>query len=190
MSFFGDAGAWLDQAIQDFNNLFEGDNAVESEKVESEKNEVSQYQVRGVYQFDGTEKDDEFVGLTGKNALRGWGGNDTLTGHEGDDLLWGGRGNDTLTGGGGADEFTFSSGHDVITDFSHSEGDTINLGWIDYQFTLEEFKHFTLITDSYGDTTIVMGAKGADVYKSIVCEYNEQGFLEDLVVAENFEVLA
>ena len=125
MSFFGDAGAWLDQAIQDFNNLFEGDNAVESEKVESEKNEVSQYQVRGVYQFDGTEKDDEFVGLTGRNALSGWGGNDTLTGHEGDDLLW--EAVDTLTGGGGADEFTFSSGHD-ITDFSHLRATLSTLG--------------------------------------------------------------
>ena len=74
--------------------------------------------MRGVYQFDGTEKDDEFVGLTGRNALSGWGGNDTLTGHEGDDFLWGGRVMTLLLMVAAPTEFTFSIGHDVITDFS------------------------------------------------------------------------
>ena len=175
---------WWDQVGKEIDNFFEGDNAVESEK-----NEV--YQLNGVYHYQGTEKDDELVGSTGRNALNGWGGNDTLTGRGGDDFLNGGWGDDTLTGGGGADEFGFSPGHDVITDFSHSEGDTIHLAWIPdgRQFTLEEFKHFTLITDPFDDTTIVMGAKGADVYKSIVGEYEGQS-LEGILVAENFEVLA
>ena len=168
---------WWDQAGKDIDNFFAGDNAVESEK-----NEVNRLQ--------GTDKDDDLVGSTGRNSLNGWGGNDTLTGREGDDWLDGGHGDDILTGGGGADEFTFSSGHDVITDFSHSEGDTIHLAWIpDGQFTLDEFKLFTVITDPFGDTTIVMGAKGADVYKSIVGEYEGQS-LEGILVAENFEVLA
>ena len=175
---------WWDQVGKEIDNFFEGDNAVESEKtIESETNEA--------YRFQGTGKDDNLVGDTGNNHLDGWGGNDTLTGGGGDDKLNGGWGNDTLAGGGGADEFGFSPGHDVITDFSHSEGDTIHLAWIPdgRQFTLEEFKHFTLITDPFGDTTIVMGAKGADVYKSIVGEYEGQS-LEGVLVAENFEVVA
>ena len=46
MSFFADAGAWIEQAGKDFVQLFEGDKAVESDgvvesdKVSEEKNEI------------------------------------------------------------------------------------------------------------------------------------------------------
>ena len=122
--------------------------------------------------------------------MDGWGGNDTLTGQGDDDWLDGGHGDDRLTGGGGADEFTFSWGHDVITDFRYSEGDTIHLAWIPKgQFRLNESKYFTLITDPRGNTTAVLGARGTDVYKSIVGERFE-GQFDGRLVAENFEVLA
>ena len=65
------------------------------------------------------------TGNTAANVLNGGDGNDTLIG---------GLGNDTLTGGAGADTFVLASydttgaQFDVITDFSISEGDRIDLG--------------------------------------------------------------
>src|SRR6185437_9860462 len=57
-------------------------------------------------------------------------GNDTLIGNALANTLYGGRGDDTLTGGGGADKFVYSSGADVVTDFSHAEGDHVDLSAI------------------------------------------------------------
>jgi Ca2+-binding RTX toxin-like protein len=62
--------------------------------------------------------------------LQGWNGND---------ILLGGRGADMLTGGAGADRFVYAgtvhslvgSGADRITDFSHAQGDRIDLSLID-----------------------------------------------------------
>ena len=58
-----------------------------------------------------------------------------LSGAGGKDFLWGGAGKDDLTGGGGADKFHFESGDsaalkadaDTIEDFSHAQGDKIDL---------------------------------------------------------------
>jgi Ca2+-binding RTX toxin-like protein len=63
----------------------------------------------------------------------------TLWGNEGNDTLNGGGGKDVLVGGAGADSFNFSSvgdsvvgtRADQITDFSHAQGDRINLSAID-----------------------------------------------------------
>ncbi|WP_263626427.1 FG-GAP-like repeat-containing protein [Novosphingobium percolationis] len=70
------------------------------------------------------------IGNNGANALRGLAGNDTLNGGAGNDKLYGGEGKDTLTGGTGKDCFVFgtpSTSRDTITDFSHAEGDKIQL---------------------------------------------------------------
>ncbi len=65
---------------------------------------------------------------------------DTLIGGAGNDMLMGGAGRDYLTGGTGADLFRFASGDfagpglahaDVISDFSETEGDRIDLSAID-----------------------------------------------------------
>jgi hypothetical protein len=64
---------------------------------------------------------DVILGNTGANNIDGGGGQDTLDGD---------GGNDTLTGGAGADTFVFSPGETgttVITDFSHAQGDRIDL---------------------------------------------------------------
>lgn len=60
--------------------------------------------------------------------------NDILDGRGGNDLLYAGGGTDTLTGGAGADRFQFklatestTDAPDTITDFSHAEGDKIDL---------------------------------------------------------------
>ncbi|WP_255646817.1 type I secretion C-terminal target domain-containing protein [Inquilinus sp. Marseille-Q2685] len=63
-----------------------------------------------------------------------------LNGGDGDDVLRGGGGRDTLTGEGDADRFVFtttgdsatgSANADRITDFSHAQGDRIDLSLID-----------------------------------------------------------
>jgi Ca2+-binding RTX toxin-like protein len=66
-------------------------------------------------------------------------GNDSLSGDDGNDTLTGGGGADTLSGGKNADHFVFklvsdspsASTHDAIIDFSHAEGDKIDLANID-----------------------------------------------------------
>jgi len=87
----------------------------------------------------GTASGDASVGtdtITGVNRVRGSNFNDTifgdandntLEGQSGNDLLGGRGGNDTLTGGAGADTFFYSAGADIVTDFSHAQGDVINL---------------------------------------------------------------
>jgi Ca2+-binding RTX toxin-like protein len=75
------------------------------------------------------------VGNTHANSLRGSGGNDVLVGA-------GGQG--TLTGGTGADRFVHGSaaqspvgaGADRIIDFSHAQGDWIDLAAIDANATV------------------------------------------------------
>ena len=81
------------------------------------------------------------TGNAGNDTLQGFGGLDTLNGGDGNDVLYGGAGKDTLTGGIGADKFVFSatsdspvggsSTSDAITDFSHAQGDRIDLSAID-----------------------------------------------------------
>jgi Ca2+-binding RTX toxin-like protein len=87
---------------------------------------------------------DTFSGV--ENAL-GSGFADTLTGSAGANSLWGMAGNDVLTGGGGADALkggvgadtfiykaasdSLATARDSIGDFSHAEGDRIDLSAID-----------------------------------------------------------
>jgi Ca2+-binding RTX toxin-like protein len=73
---------------------------------------------------------DQLYGNAGANVLQGWNGNDLLVGR---------AGHDTLTGGAGADRFQFTAvgdsvvgtNADRITDFSHAQGDRIDLSGID-----------------------------------------------------------
>ncbi|MGO4128845.1 calcium-binding protein [Inquilinus sp. YAF38] len=84
----------------------------------------------GIENVSGSQSWDSIIGTTGANVLQGWNGND---------LLLGGRGADTLSGGAGADTFIYAgtihslvgAGADRITDFSHAQGDKIDLGQID-----------------------------------------------------------
>ncbi|HYD32168.1 MAG TPA: M10 family metallopeptidase C-terminal domain-containing protein [Azospirillaceae bacterium] len=84
--------------------------------------------------------DDLIWGNRGGDFLFGGAGDDCLYGDLGDDTLVGGAGRDTLAGGDGADLFMFAratdtdSGalaRDLILDFSHAEGDRIDLSAID-----------------------------------------------------------
>jgi Ca2+-binding RTX toxin-like protein len=86
--------------------------------------------------------------LTGSNAAN------QLSGSAGNDILIGGAGADTLTGGDGADTFVFKTadstpGHaDQITDFSHAQGDHIDLSGIDANTQASGDQHFTYIGGS------------------------------------------
>lgn len=96
----------------------------------------------------GEDGDDILVGHFGSDSLYGGSGGDRLSGGKGNDWLDGGSGNDTLTGdtgqdhltgGAGADTFLFNLSDmavtkgkaDDIVDFSHADGDKIDLHNID-----------------------------------------------------------
>jgi Ca2+-binding RTX toxin-like protein/20S proteasome alpha/beta subunit len=77
--------------------------------------------------FAGTSGNDTLNGTPADDTIHGGAGNDTLNGGAGNDLLDGGTGNDTLAGGTGSDTFVYEAGADTVTDFSHAEGDKIDL---------------------------------------------------------------
>ncbi len=76
---------------------------------------------------------DLIYGGSGSDILSGNGGDDIIIGRGGNDIITGGVGSDTLTGGSGADHFRYNATidggatGDHIVDFSHAEGDTIDL---------------------------------------------------------------
>lgn len=87
----------------------------------------------------GNELANTLTGNDHANHLSGLGGDDTLIGGSGADTLTGGNGQDSLEGDAGADHFVFASGDtanskshaDLIVDFSHAQGDKIDLHLID-----------------------------------------------------------
>jgi Ca2+-binding RTX toxin-like protein len=83
---------------------------------------------------------DLVTGGAGNDTLYGEAGNDTLVGGDGNDVLLGGNGLNVLTGGGGADTFVFRAGDfeggvtknsALITDFSRTQGDKLDLRGLD-----------------------------------------------------------
>lgn len=109
----------------------------------------SQYNItEGKDRLFGTAATDRILGKGGDDLLSGRGGNDRLYGGEGRDSLFGGQGADRLIGGLGADRLTGGDGADLfvyaraaaakgdrIRDFSHSEGDRIDLSGFDLDWT-------------------------------------------------------
>jgi Ca2+-binding RTX toxin-like protein len=83
----------------------------------------------------GTSSNDFLIGTDSDNKILGMAGDDTLTGGLGNDTLNGGAGKDLLVGGTGADVFAFNIDSkntiDTFSDFSHQEGDKIDLSIID-----------------------------------------------------------
>ena len=75
----------------------------------------------------GNDRDNTMTGGSQKDVLNGGAGDDMLEGGKGGDTLIGGVGNDTLTGGSGVNVFVYESGDDVITDFSASNSNRIQL---------------------------------------------------------------
>ncbi|WP_052120914.1 calcium-binding protein [Inquilinus limosus] len=97
----------------------------------------------------GNAQGDVYVGVENANGSTGA---DAIIGNAGANALRGMAGADTLTGGAGADHFVFGatsesvgSGRDVITDFSHAQGDRINLALIDANTTAAGDQAFKFI---------------------------------------------
>ncbi len=104
--------------------------------------------------LSGSDFDDRLTGDDGANTLTGRKGADALDGGGGDDQLVGGAGQDSFTGGEGADIFVFTSKSDsgktaaladAILDFSHAQGDRIDLGAIDADTAAAGDQAFTLV---------------------------------------------
>jgi len=123
----------------------------------------------------GSDGDNILWGAAGSDTLMGSAGNDELAGGTGDDALYGdyripptAGGSDTLTGGLGDDFLTGGAGSDVfritrvvdsagepqtdagfdfdrIADFSHAEGDVIDVSGVDANATLAGNQAFTFI---------------------------------------------
>jgi hypothetical protein len=66
------------------------------------------------FDFDGNGGDDEVIGSSGPDLLRGEIGNDFLSGHGGDDRLIGDQGRDVLRGGLGVDRLFGGLGGDKL----------------------------------------------------------------------------
>jgi Ca2+-binding RTX toxin-like protein len=109
--------------------------------------------VGGTAQGDVVTGIENAYGGSGNDALIGSGANDGLVGGAGNDVLNGGGGADTLIGGAGADRFTYGSvgqspvgaGADRITDFSHAQGDRIDLAAMDANSTVTGNQVFAFI---------------------------------------------
>jgi len=106
----------------------------------------------------GTDGNDNLNGGAGNDDLRGVGGNDVLNGGADADILNGGLGLDNLTGGTGGDTFLYlalsdsprGAGRDVIIDFSHLEGDKIDVSAIDANPVLAGDQAFALVASFTG----------------------------------------
>ncbi|WP_152613264.1 M10 family metallopeptidase C-terminal domain-containing protein [Inquilinus limosus] len=98
----------------------------------------------GIENLSGSQGNDGLAGNAGANTLQGWNGNDVLVGN---------GGKDTLTGGAGADRFYYAAlsdsvvgaNADRITDFSHAQGDRIDLSAIDANAGVAGDQAFTFI---------------------------------------------
>ncbi|MFJ1291253.1 calcium-binding protein [Paracoccus yeei] len=105
-------------------------------------------------QLSGGAGNDQLDGRGGNDSLLGGAGADSLLGSAGNDVLTGGAGADRLNGGLGADQFVFlglgesgvaAAGRDLIQDFSHGQGDRIDLRGIDAHAGLAGDQAFRLI---------------------------------------------
>jgi Ca2+-binding RTX toxin-like protein len=85
----------------------------------------------GIENVLGSAQADTLTGDTGANSLWGMNGNDVLTGGAGADVLKGGTGADIFVYKSIADSTPAAAGRDTIGDFSHAEGDRIDLSQID-----------------------------------------------------------
>jgi uncharacterized protein YegL len=104
------------------------------------------------------------VAKGGNDFLNGGDGNDIIYGQSGNDTLRGGAGNDILFGGAGKDTFVWKSGDvgtDTIKDFSHAEGDKLDLSDLlpsDAETNLANY--LKLSTDTAGNSTLQISTKG------------------------------
>jgi len=102
-------------------------------------NVIQNSNASGASTLYGMDGNDTLIGGSGADVLYVGNGNDVLSGGAGDDWLFGGAGIDAMAGGAGADRFIFLLANDTgsnrttadtIRDFSHADGDKIDLSAI------------------------------------------------------------
>lgn len=137
----------------------EGDSLTGIENIEGTSHDDWLFGDGNANGLSGGNGSDHLYGNDGNDTLGGFSGDDFLYGGAGADILRGGLGKDMLTGGTGPDTFIFSvmtgvldselnlSRSDVITDFSHADGDKIDLSGIDANSTLAGNQAFIFIGD-------------------------------------------
>ncbi len=131
--------------------------------------------------LDGRSGNDILYGYEGNDNLRGGNGDDRMLGMEGSDSLQGGAGADDLYGDLGADTFVFNlasdstvalAGQDTVYDFSHAQGDRIDLGEIDAKATVSGdnafiFKGTAAFTGTAGELRYIKDASETTVYGDV-----------------------
>jgi Ca2+-binding RTX toxin-like protein len=133
-----------------FDDLYGGNGA---DTLQGEEGNDRLYGQGGNDFVNGGAGDDNVFGGGDNDNLQGGNGADILNGQAGNDLIVGGPGNDLLVGGPGADRFLFNPGHlgaglsatDRIKDFSHAQGDTIDLHNLDADTTTAGNQAFSWI---------------------------------------------
>lgn len=122
--------------------------------------------------------DDTITGGTRADTLYGYGGSDTINGGAGRDILVGGEDKDSLTGGAGADKFTYWSDEDsgrriadrdTILDFSHADGDKIDLKAIDAD------EHTDAVNEKFSFVSAFSGEAGELLVKQVANGWLVQG---------------
>jgi Ca2+-binding RTX toxin-like protein len=94
---------------------------------------------------------ENLIGSAFNDVLRGSNGANRIEGGAGNDWILGGLGVDTFVGGAGADQLVFLLGDsvdttwDTFTDFSHAQGDRIDLHFIDADVVTAGDQAFTWI---------------------------------------------
>ena len=92
--------------------------------------------VRNFENLTGSGFDDVLTGASTANTIMGGVGDDHIIGGGGADILWGGPGADTFIYKALSDSTVGTAGQDQIMDFSHAEGDRIDVSAISPAFTL------------------------------------------------------
>ena len=128
--------------------------------------------------FGGDGNDYVFDFAGGENEIHGGNGNDylydsiggELFGGAGDDVLYIGSGDNVMAGGEGTDTYLvfgtvsqFSGNTNVITDFSTTEGDNLDLNWIlssGYDPVQDAIEDFIILTDNGTDTLVSVDVDG------------------------------
>lgn len=130
---------------------------------------------------------DVLTGDGGANVLTGGLGDDTLDGGDGADRLIGGSGTDLLTGGSDADTFVFNPfefGRDTIVDFSHAEGDRIDVSMIDANSTVSGDQAFAFIgAAAFSRTAGELRAVVTDLNNTLVSGDTDGNGFADFLVA-------
>ena len=137
----------------------------------------------GIAQGDTLVSIESVYGGAGNDSLAGSGGADVLLGNAGNDVLMGAGGRDALAGGAGADRFTYGSAaqspvgaSDQITDFSHAQGDRIDLVSIDANSVVAGNQAFSFIgTAAFGHVAGQLRAETVAGVTSVYGDINGDG---------------